>query len=64
MMTDIPEPLQACIDHFWNNNSELRHNLLKDIYVTGRVSLQTTEQACKAVDIWLSTSALPNGTRE
>ena len=53
MMKDIPEPLQACIDKFWDDNPELKHEILRDLYCHGRVCVETTELGRRVVDIWL-----------
>jgi hypothetical protein len=62
-MKEIPDPLKACIDKFWNDNPELKVKILQDLYVHGRVCIETSENGVKAVDIWLKNPPLPNGER-
>ena len=59
-----PEPkdvLQALIDMFWNDNTELQGMILRDVYAHGRITEATNEAAQIAVEAWLARPAVSNG---
>jgi hypothetical protein len=56
-MSELPDFLQVCVDRFWENNKELRDQMLRDLYATGRVSTETNKLGQRAVDIWLKSEA-------
>lgn len=53
-MSKLPDALEAVIAKFWEDNEELKRQILRDLYSSGHVSLKTTQAGCAAVDIWLS----------
>lgn len=64
-MEEIPSVLQDCIDKFWSDNPELKHEILRDLYNHGRVCVETNEHGRRVVDVWLTGSEpLPNVERD
>lgn len=55
-MTDVSDVLKTCIDKFWADNPELKHEILRDLYNHGRVCVETSEHGRRVVDAWLKGS--------
>lgn len=61
---DLPAPLEACIEKFWEDNPELKRKILKDWYAGGYVSTMTNLGGLKAVGEWLNAQPESNGDRQ
>lgn len=53
MSERMNDALEAVIDKFWDDNAELRRQILRDLYAHGRVLTKTNEAGRAAVDNWL-----------
>ena len=62
--SEAKDVLQALVDMFWQDNTELHGMILRDVYIHGAVRDSTNEAAQIAVEKWLDRPPVPNGTRE
>lgn len=61
LANDFPDTLDTCIERFWNDNPELKKQVLRDWYNGGYVTAASNLAGLKAVSKWLSAGPVPNG---